>query len=161
MKPIMKWIIQHVTNVTSYTKFHDIIFSDSSSSFLENLFGDWVKRGTVIRLDIRHWLHRWDAVVIKQSHAKYGAFMSSMAGAVLAYNKADMMLLVQAVKLGNKELYDRYTDEEMMAFLKPQQVRSYVRRITRGVGVSVVFIFIHRFMDSTVSVRSSFENKCV
>ena len=157
----MKWIIQHVTNVTSYTKCHDIIFSDSSSSFLENLFGDWVKRGTVIRLDIRHWLHRWDAVVIKQSHAKYGAFMSSMAGAVLAYNKADMMLLVQAVKLGNKELYDRYTDEEMMAFLKPHQVRSYVRRITRGVGVSVVFIFIHRFMDSTVSVRSSFENKCV
>ncbi|CAL8271755.1 unnamed protein product [Arctogadus glacialis] len=56
---------------------------DSGSSFLENLFGDWVKRGTVIRLDIRHWLHRWDASVIKQSQAKYGAFMSSMAGAVL------------------------------------------------------------------------------
>ena len=157
----MKWIIQHVTNVTSHTKCHDIIFGDGSSSFLENLFGDWVKRGTVIRLDVRHWLRRWDAVVIKQSHAKYGAFMSSMAGAVLAYNKADMMLLVRAVKLGNKELYDGYTDEEMMAFLKPHQVRSYVRRITRGVAVSVVFIFIHRFMDSTVSVRSSFENKCM
>ena len=99
---------------------------------MENLFGDWVKRGTVIRLDIRHWLHRWDAVVIKQSHGKYGAFMSAMAGAVLAYNKADMMLLVQAVKLGNTELYDRYTDEEMMAFLKPHQVRSYVRRIMSG-----------------------------
>ena len=138
----MKWIIQHVTNVTSHTKCHDIIFGDGSSSFLENLFGDWVKRGTVIRLDVRHWLRRWDAVVIKQSHAKYGAFMSSMAGAVLAYNKADMMLLVRAVKLGNKELYDGYTDEEMMAFLKPHQVRSYVRRITRGVAVSVVFIFI-------------------
>ncbi|XP_073715797.1 uncharacterized protein [Misgurnus anguillicaudatus] len=109
---------------------------DSGPSFLENLFGDWVKRGTVIRLDIRHWLHRWDAVVIKQSHAKYGAFMSAMAGAVLAYNKADMMLLVQAVRNGNPELYGRYSDEEMMAFLKPHQIRSYVRRITRGVAVS-------------------------
>lgn len=108
---------------------------------MENLFGDWVKRGTVIRLDIRHWLHRWDAVVIKQSHAKYGAFMSAMAGAVLAYNKADMMLLVQAVRNGNPELYGRYSDEEMMAFLKPHQIRSYVRRITRGVVVSVAFIF--------------------
>lgn len=117
---------------------------------MEHLFGNWVKQGTVIRLDIRHWLHRWDAVVIKQSHAKYGAFMSAMAGAVLAYNREDMMLLVQAVRLGNSEMYDRYTDQEMMAFLKPHQVRSYVRRVTHGVVVSVVFIFIHRFMDSTV-----------
>ena len=121
----------------TYTKCH-IFFSDSSSSFLENLFADWVKSGTVIRLDIRHWLHRWDAVVIKQSHAKYGAFMSAMAGAVLAYNKADMMPLVRAVRNSNAELYRRYSDEEMMAFLKPHQVRSYVRRITRGVAVSVV-----------------------
>lgn len=111
---------------------------------MENLFGDWVKRGTIIRLDIRHWLHRWDAVVIKQSHAKYGAFMSAMAGAVLAYNKADMMLLVQAVRNGNPELYGRFSDEEMMAFLKPHQIRSYVRRITRGVVVSVAFIFRYR-----------------
>ena len=146
----MKWIIQHVTNVTSHTKCHDIIFGDGSSSFLENLFGDWVKRGTVIRLDIRHWLHRWDASVIKQSQAKYGAFMSSMAGAVLAYNKEDIMLPIQAVRLGNTELYDRYTGEEMKAFLKPHQVRSNVRRITRGVAVSVFFIFMYGFMDSTV-----------
>lgn len=49
--------------------------------------------------------------------------MSAMAGAVLAYNKADMMLLVQAVRNGNPELYGRYSDEEMMAFLKPHQIR--------------------------------------
>ena len=91
--------------------------------------------------------------MIRQSHAKYGAFMSSMAGAVLAYNKEDMMLPIQAVRLGNTELYDRYTGEEMKAFLKPHQVRSNVRRITRGVirlTVSVFFIFMYGFMDSTV-----------
>lgn len=96
----------------------------------------------MVRLDIRHRLHRWDAVVIKQSHAKYGVFMSALAGAVLAYNKADMMLLVQAVRSGNQELYARYSDEEMMAFLKPHQVRLYVRRITRGVVVSVILIHV-------------------
>ncbi|KAE8277226.1 hypothetical protein D5F01_LYC24924 [Larimichthys crocea] len=113
---------------------------DSGSSFLENLFGDWVKRGTVVRLDIRHWLHRWDAAVIKQSHAKYGVIMSALAGAVLAYNKVDMMLLVQAVRSGNPELYARYSDKEMMAFLKPHQIRSYVRRITRGVVETALVI---------------------
>ncbi len=41
---------------------------------------------------------------------------------MLAYNKADMILLVQAVRNGNPELYGRYSDEEMMAFLKPHQV---------------------------------------
>ncbi|KAL0153055.1 hypothetical protein M9458_051654 [Cirrhinus mrigala] len=106
---------------------------DSGSSFLENLFGDWVQKGTVVRLDIRHWLHRWDAVVIKQSHAKYGVFMSALAGAVLAYYKDDMMLLIQAVRKGNQELYASLSDEDMIAFLKPHQIRSYVRRITRGV----------------------------
>ncbi|RXN13747.1 hypothetical protein ROHU_009480 [Labeo rohita] len=106
---------------------------DSGSSFLENLFGDWVQKGTVVRLDIRHWLHRWDAVVIKQSHAKYGVFMSALAGAVLAYYKDDMMLLIQAVRKGNQELYASLPDEDMIAFLKPHQIRSYVRRITRGV----------------------------
>ncbi|XP_059183512.1 uncharacterized protein LOC131962582 [Centropristis striata] len=113
---------------------------DSGSSFLESLFADWVQQGAVVRLDIRHWLHRWDAVVIKQSHAKYGLFMSALAGAVLAYNKTDMMLLVQAVRSGNGELYGRYSDEEMIAFLKPHQVRSYVRRITRGVVESALVI---------------------
>ncbi|XP_043980688.1 uncharacterized protein LOC122835588 [Gambusia affinis] len=106
---------------------------DSGSSFLEKLFADWVQKGTVVRLDIRHWLHRWDAVVIKQSHAKYGLFMSALAGAVLAYNRDDMSLLIQAVRQGNLELYGRLSDEDMMAFLKPHQIRSYVRRITRGV----------------------------
>lgn len=96
----------------------------------------------MVRLDIRHWLHRWDAVVIKQSHAKYGVFMSALAGAVLAYNKVDMMLLVQAVRSGNPELYARYSDKEMMAFLKPHQIRSYIRRITRGVVVSVILILV-------------------
>ena len=89
----------------------------------------------VVRLDVRHWLHRWDAVVIKQSHVKYGPFMSALAGAILAYNRDDMLRLVGALKRG-KELYSQYTDEQMLSFVKPHQLKSYVRRVTRGVEVS-------------------------
>lgn len=89
----------------------------------------------MVRLDVRHWLHRWEAVVIKQSHAKYGVFMSALAGAVMAYNRDDMMLLVQAVRNGNPDLYTNHAEEEMIHFLKPHQVKAYVRRITRGVEV--------------------------
>ncbi|KAM4560149.1 uncharacterized protein PAE49_012383 [Odontesthes bonariensis] len=84
---------------------------DSGSSFLETLFRHWVQKGAVY-----HRQHRWDPAVIQQSHSKYGASMSALAGAVLAYNKDDMMLLVQAVRSGKKELYARCSDEEMMAF---------------------------------------------
>ena len=90
----------------------------------------------LIRLDIRHWLHRWDAVVIKQSHAKYGIFISALAEAILAYNKKDMDLLIRAIKNGNPEKYGNLRDEEMLSFVKPYQAASYVRRVTRGVQVS-------------------------
>ncbi|KAK7912719.1 hypothetical protein WMY93_012930 [Mugilogobius chulae] len=113
---------------------------DSGSSFLENLFSDWVQKGTVVRLDIRHWLHRWDAVVVKQSHAKYATFISALAGAVLAYNKDDMLLLVRAVRKGNQELYGKLSDMDMITFLKPHQIKSYVRRVTRGVQATATAI---------------------
>lgn len=129
--------MKHVTQHHIYPIDLMSHFRDSGSSFLETLFSDWVQRGAVVRLDIRHWLHHLDAVVIKQSHAKYRAFMSAMAGAVLAYNKGDMMFLVQAVRSANQELYAKYSDEEMIAFLKTHQIKSYVRRITRGLEVSV------------------------
>ena len=89
----------------------------------------------VIRLDIRHWLHRWDAVVIKQSHAKYGVFLSALAGAVLAYNKHDMDQLIQAIRKGNKD-FSQFSDKEMLSFVTPHQASAYVRRVTRGVQVS-------------------------
>ena len=75
---------------------------------MESLFQDWVQEGMLIRLDIRHWLHRWDVVVIKQTHSKYGAFMSAMAGAILAYSDGDMAKLTSAIRKGNEALYASY-----------------------------------------------------
>ena len=110
--------------------------SASGSSWLESLFTDWAEEGMVVRLDIRHWLHRWDTVVIKQSHAKYGIFISALAGAILAYNKEDIMKLVKAIRKGDEKLYSKYTDEKMLSFIKHHQLKCYVRRVTRGVQVS-------------------------
>ena len=46
-----------------------------------------------------------------------------------------MMLLVKAVRSGNEEMYASYSDEQMLAYIKPYQLKSYVRRITRDVQV--------------------------
>ncbi|KAL2101687.1 hypothetical protein ACEWY4_003448 [Coilia grayii] len=40
---------------------------------------------------------------------------------------------LKAVRKGNEELYAQHMDEQMVAFLKPSQIKSYVRRIVRGV----------------------------
>jgi len=71
------------------------------TSWLEGIFQYWIDHGMVIRLDIQHLLHRWYAGVIKQTHAKYGLFMSALAGAVLTYNQQDMTNLIQAMRQSN------------------------------------------------------------
>ncbi|PIK38265.1 hypothetical protein BSL78_24885 [Apostichopus japonicus] len=112
---------------------------DGGTSWLESLFQDWADEGMVVRLDIRHWLHRWDTVVIKQTNSKYGMFMSALAGAILAYNEEDILLLFRAIRNGNV-IYSQYSDEQMLPFVKPHQLKSYVRRITRGVEESACAI---------------------
>ncbi|XP_030835095.1 uncharacterized protein LOC115921619 [Strongylocentrotus purpuratus] len=94
----------------------------------------------VVRLDIRHWLHRWDAVVIKQTHAKYGIFISALAGAILAYNSDDMKLLISAIRHGDHDKFSSISDADMLSFVKPYQAASYVRRVTRGVQESAAAV---------------------
>ena len=50
-------------------------------------------------------------------------------------HRDDMMLLVKAVRSGNEEMYASYSDEQMLAHIKPYQLKSYVRRVTRDVEV--------------------------
>ncbi|XP_028982834.3 uncharacterized protein LOC114841838 [Betta splendens] len=40
---------------------------------VETLFEAWVNRGMVVRLDIFHWIHRFDAAIRTDSHSKYAA----------------------------------------------------------------------------------------
>ncbi|XP_051253283.1 uncharacterized protein LOC127362052 [Dicentrarchus labrax] len=48
---------------------------------VESLFQPWVDSGMVVRLDIFHWIHRFDAAIRTESHSKYAAFKSALAGA--------------------------------------------------------------------------------
>lgn len=103
-------------------------FRDGGTSWYETLFEQWAHDG--------HWLHIWDDVVIKQTHAKYGIFISTLAGSILAYNSDDMKLLISAIGNGVNEKISIISDADMLSFVKPYQAASYVRRVTRGVQVS-------------------------
>ncbi|XP_077941075.1 uncharacterized protein LOC120829988 [Gasterosteus aculeatus] len=58
---------------------------------------------TGVRLDIFHWIHRFDA----ESHCKYAVFKSALAGAVLAHNRPDLELLMKAIRAKNPESLGR------------------------------------------------------
>ena len=56
-----------------------------------------VDSGMVVRLDIFHWIHRFDATIHTDSNSMYDAFKSALAEAVLAYNREELELLIKAV----------------------------------------------------------------
>ena len=122
-----------------------LCFRDGGASWLETIFQEWTDEGMVLRLDIRHWLHRWDSVVIKQSHMKYPAFMGAMAGAILAYYDEDLTKLINARRKDDAR-YATLSDDQMISHLKAHDFKTYVRRLTRGVEVSG-FIFIRRIIN--------------
>ena len=71
-------------------------------STVEKLFPDWVQAGMLVRLDIWHWIRRFDAAIRSDHHAKYALFKSALSASVFAYNKEDIKLLIQAVKAGSQ-----------------------------------------------------------
>ena len=87
----------------------------------------------VVRLDIFHWIHRFDAAVRTESHSKYAVFKSALAGEVLAYNRADMELLIKAVRAKDPTAMKAVTDEDVIRlFISREQLKHHVRRITQG-----------------------------
>ncbi|XDV45331.1 hypothetical protein PO909_013447 [Leuciscus waleckii] len=100
---------------------------------VETLFQTWVDKGMVVRLDIFHWIHRFDAAIRTESHSKYAVFKSALAGAVLAYNRADLELLIKAVR-AKDPAYDTVTDEDVVRlYVMREQLKHHVRRVTLGV----------------------------
>ncbi len=100
---------------------------------VETLFLDWVDNGMVVRLDIFHWIHRFDAAICTDSHSKYAVFKSALAGAVLAYNCTDLELLINAVKAKDPGTFNSVTDEDMVRlYVSKEQLKHHVRRVTLG-----------------------------
>ncbi|TWW68633.1 hypothetical protein D4764_19G0004310, partial [Takifugu flavidus] len=53
-------------------------------SSLEQLFDKWVDRGMLIRLDIFHWIRRFDAAVRTDHHSKCALFKSALSAAIFS-----------------------------------------------------------------------------
>lgn len=102
-------------------------------SVVEALFQPWVDSGMLVRLDIFHWIHRFDAAIRTESHAKYSAFKSAIAGAVLAYNRTDLELLMTAARAKNPVKMQSVSDEEVVRlYISREQLKHHVRRVTLG-----------------------------
>lgn len=119
---------------------------ERGATALENLFQPWVENGMVVRLDIFHWIHRFDAAVRTESHSKCAAFKSALAGAVLAYNRADLDLLIKAVRAKNPETRASLTDKDMIRLhVSREQLKHHVRRVT--MGAQETFNLVHTAIE--------------
>lgn len=100
---------------------------------VETLFRPWVDNGMVVRLDIFHWIHRFDAAIRTESHCKYAAFKSALAGAVLAYNRTDLELLIKAVRAKAPATMKSVSDKDVIRlYISREQLKHHVRRVTLG-----------------------------
>lgn len=100
----------------------------------------------IVRLDIYHWMHRFDAAIRTESHSKYAAFKSALAGAVLAYNREDLELLMKAVRAKDPANMSKVSDEDVIhRYITGDQLRHHVRRVT--LGAQETFRLVHLIIE--------------
>ncbi|XP_062393947.1 uncharacterized protein LOC134082321 [Sardina pilchardus] len=115
-------------------------------SSVEQLFSGWAEAGMLVRLDVFHWIHRFDAALRTDHHPKYALFKSALSAAVFAYNKDDMALLLHAIRAGHTTRYASLTDGELMeTHVTKRDLSHYVRRIT--VGAQETFARVQSAID--------------
>ncbi|KAK1888878.1 Non-toxic nonhemagglutinin type D [Dissostichus eleginoides] len=108
----------------------------------ETMFQEWFDGGMVVRLDIFHWIHRFDAAVRTDSHSKYAVFKSTLAGAVLAYNRTDLELLIKAVRAKDPDTFRSVSEQDVVRlYVTRDQLQHHVRRVT--LGAQETFRLIH------------------
>ncbi|KAA8577917.1 hypothetical protein FQN60_017508, partial [Etheostoma spectabile] len=113
---------------------------------VETLFQPWVDNGMVVRLDIFHWIHRFDAALRTEAHSKYAAFKSALGGAVLAYNREDLQLLITAVRAKDPTTLEVVTDEDVVRrYISRDQLQHHVRRLT--LGAQETFRLVHLVIE--------------
>ncbi|KAK2860341.1 hypothetical protein Q7C36_004507 [Tachysurus vachellii] len=68
-----------------------------------------------------------------ESHSTYAAFKSALAGAVLAYNRTELELLVKAVRAKDPAAMKSVSDEDVVRNYVSKEQLKHVRRVTLGV----------------------------
>ncbi|KAI4798281.1 hypothetical protein KUCAC02_022157 [Chaenocephalus aceratus] len=109
---------------------------------VETMFQEWFDGGMVVRLDIFHWIHRFDAAIRTDAHSKYAMFKSALSGAVLAYNRTDLELLIEAVRAKDPDTFRSVSEQDVVRlYVTRDQLQHHVRRVT--LGAQQTFRLIH------------------
>ncbi|XP_034051563.1 uncharacterized protein LOC117532359 isoform X3 [Gymnodraco acuticeps] len=109
---------------------------------LETMFQEWFDGGMVVCLDIFHWIHRFDAAIRTDAHSKYAMFKSALAGAVLAYNRTDLELLIEAVRAKDPDTFRSVSEQDVVRlYVTRDQLQHHVRMVT--LGAQQTFRLIH------------------
>ncbi|XP_034031982.1 uncharacterized protein LOC117515509 [Thalassophryne amazonica] len=96
----------------------------------------------VVRLEIFHWIHRFDAAIHTESHSKYAVFKSALVGTVLAYNRKDLDRLIEAIRAKDQAALQSLSDEDVVRrYISRQQLKHHIRRVT--LGAQETFRLIH------------------
>ncbi|XP_033999550.1 uncharacterized protein LOC117493205 [Trematomus bernacchii] len=97
----------------------------------ETMFQEWFDGGMVVRLDIFHWIHRFDAAVRTDSHSKYAVF-----------NRTDLELLIKAVRAKDPDTFRSVSEQDVVRlYVTRDQLQHHVRRVT--LGAQETFLLIH------------------
>ncbi len=98
----------------------------------EQLFDEWVEAGMAVRLDPWHWMHRFDAAIRTDAHPKYAVFKSALSGALFAYNKADLDVVMASIRAGLPQPCKLSDDDLMAQYVTKRHLRHHVRHVTVG-----------------------------
>ncbi|XP_045899604.1 uncharacterized protein LOC123967527 [Micropterus dolomieu] len=124
-------------------------------SSLEQLFSEWADSGMMVRLDIFHWITRFNAALRTDHHPKYALFKSA---AVFVYNKDDMALLIQATRAGHPTKYASLSDGQIIEMhVGKSDLKHYVRRMT--VGAQETFVRVQSAIDILKGAAGMDENQ--
>ena len=137
LKPSIEFIHVYYRYERAGVAAPEVIYIDkgccrqNGPSSIDLLFQRWVDAGMVARLDVWHFMHRFDAAVTSEAHIKYTVFKSALSGAIFAYNGDDLDKLVTALRAGLPPT-DISDDEVIKRFAKKDDLQHYVRRVTVG-----------------------------
>ncbi|KAJ8049091.1 hypothetical protein HOLleu_01675 [Holothuria leucospilota] len=132
----------------SFHKYWQVFSPVKNQLKVEGLIdSEWVESGMVIRLDIFHWIHRFDAAVRTDHHPKYALFKSALSAAVFAYNRKNTALLIKAITEGSPNRYEGLSNDDL---------KHFVRRVT--VGALETYVWVQNAIDCLKGAAGLNEN---
>ncbi len=112
---------------------------DCCSYKLKNKFNDWGEMA--IRLDIWHFMRRFAAGCVSESHALYPTFMSRLSGCIFEWDAEDLQRLYAAKEseLTAKGVWS-VRKEDILLHINKKELALHCKRRTRGIAKTTQLI---------------------